>query len=57
VSPWPLLIVIDSPRFYLLSSIVERHKDIRVQRLIANRPLKLSITASRGFAGLDEVPL
>jgi hypothetical protein len=31
----PVLIVIDSPRFNLLSGIVERHKDIRVQTLIS----------------------
>jgi len=31
----PVLIVIDSPRFNLLSGIVERHKDIRVQAFVS----------------------
>ena len=36
----PVLIVIDSPRFNLLSGIVERHEDIGVQTLISKRAVE-----------------
>jgi hypothetical protein len=54
----PVLIVIDSPCFNLLSGIVERHKDMRVHTLIAKPSIEtLNHRILHGFSGLDEVQL
>lgn len=48
----PTLIVVDSPRFNLLSRIVQRDEHLRIQILISKAPVELSITAfSTGFPG------
>ena len=49
---WPTLIVIDSPRFNLLSRVVRGHAHLLVQTSSRERPLKLSLSAlSKGFPG------
>jgi hypothetical protein len=54
----PVLIVIDSPRFNLLSGIVERHKDIRVQTLISKPAVEtLNHRILLGCARPNEVQL
>ena len=54
----PVLIVIDSPRFNLLSGIVERYEDISLQTLIAKPSIEtLNHRILHGFAGIDKVKL
>jgi len=55
---WPTLIVVDSPRFNLLSRIVQRDEHLRIQTLISKAPVEtLNHRISHRFSRPNEVEL
>ena len=55
---WPTLILVDSPRFNLLSRIVHRHEHLRIQTLTSKSPVEtLNHRILQGFSRSDKIQL